>query len=153
MFCAIIVFLWIHSICFFWWFTDPYQSSWNHCKQLMLFYCRIKSRTNLLEILELLVSWKSLFLSHSSMDGDSREVLLSQELSQSGTTLNRLDEDDDLKKKPEYFHFSIFREVITILGKWHIRKYLPEFLSSPMNSVANGSEVKGQRVEFGGRWP
>ena len=38
-----------------------------------------------------------LFLRHSSVDADGWEVLLHQQLSQSYTSLDRLDKDDDLE--------------------------------------------------------
>jgi hypothetical protein len=36
------------------------------------------------------------------VDGDSREVLLSQKLGQSDATLDRLDEDDNLKENGSF---------------------------------------------------
>lgn len=57
----------------------------------------------LLEIFELLVSWESLFLSHSTVDSDSREVLLRQKLSECDAALHRLDEDDHLKQETKHW--------------------------------------------------
>ena len=74
--------------------------------------CQNKN-TNLLEILELLVSWEPLLLSHSSVDGDGREVLLGQELGESHTTLHRLDEDNNLV---ELEHVQEFEEFPVLLG-------------------------------------
>jgi hypothetical protein len=45
------------------------------------------------------------------VDGDGREVLLGQELSKSGTSLHRLDEDDDL-------------EEIKLIFEWPIPKHI-----------------------------
>jgi len=41
------------------------------------------------------------------VDGDGREVLLGQELSKSGTSLHRLDEDDDLEEIKLIFEWPI----------------------------------------------
>ena len=54
------------------------------------------SRTNLLEVLELLVSGEALLLRHAAVDGDGGEVLLSQQLGEGYAALNRLDEDHHL---------------------------------------------------------
>ena len=60
---------------------------------------KITTVVYLLEVFELLIAGETFFLGHSSMDGDGREVLFRQELSQSNATLNRLDEDYNLKTK------------------------------------------------------
>ena len=49
-----------------------------------------------MEILERLVTGKSLLLGHAPVNGDSRKVLLDQQLGQSHATLNRFDENDHL---------------------------------------------------------
>jgi hypothetical protein len=48
------------------------------------------------------------------VDGDSREVLLSQKLGQSDATLDRLDEDYDLKEKWIIFEITNFSRYIGI---------------------------------------
>jgi len=55
--------------------------------------------TYLLEVLELLVPGEALLLSHASVDGDGREVLLCEKLGQGHAALYGLDEYDHLKHK------------------------------------------------------
>lgn len=53
-------------------------------------------KTHLLEVLELLIPRQTFLLSHTPVNADRREVLFSQELGESHTSLYRLDENDDL---------------------------------------------------------
>merc|ERR1712038_622590 len=53
-------------------------------------------QNSLLEILELLIARQSFFLRHSTMNGNGREILLDQKLSEGHATLYRLDEDYNL---------------------------------------------------------
>ena len=71
------------------------------------------SRTNLLEILELLISGQSFLLGHAAVDGDGREVLLGQELGQSHAALNGLDEDHHLKRN------NVIELGISVFKYWH----------------------------------
>ena len=55
------------------------------------------NQDTLLEVLELLISGKTFFLGHRSVDGNGGEVLVNQELGKSHATLHTLHEDDNLK--------------------------------------------------------
>jgi len=51
----------------------------------------------LLEVFELLVARQTVLLSHLTMDGDAREVLLDEELIEGAATAHRFDKDHNLQ--------------------------------------------------------
>ena len=64
----------------------------------MLAYDNIKTRPHLLKVFELLITRQTFFLCHATVNGNSREILFDQQLCQSHTALNRLDENDHLRQ-------------------------------------------------------
>ncbi len=101
----------------------------------------------LLEIFELLVAGKSLFLAHPPMDGDRGEVLLDQKLRQSHASLHGFDEDDHLI---ELQHVQELKQLPVLLRVLQFHVMLAQSVKSQLRFVVNvdfhGLEKKKTRV-------